>query len=302
MRGFSLAWTLVVAAAAPAQDNVRHGMVDNDGVQLHYAAAGAGPLVVMLHGFPDFWWSWRHQMPALAEDHQVVALDLRGYNRSDKPPGVAAYRMPVLLSDVDAVIDHFDCERAILVGHDWGGAIAWQYAMWRPQRVAKLIVCNLPHPEGLMRELRDNPQQRENSAYAHEFQAEDAHERLTAEGLAAQVAGPKERPRYVEAFRRSDRRAMLAYYKANFPVAQPAESNPPPVRRDTADQGLPRVQCPVLLIHGLEDQALLASGLNDTWEWIDADLTIVTVPGAGHFVHHDAHDLVTRTMRAWLHR
>ena len=112
-------------------DRVEHGFADNDGVKIHYASLGEGPLVVMIHGFPDFWYTWRDQMHALSGDFQVVAIDTRGYNKSDKPKGVEQYAMPHLLADVEAVIDHLGAERATIVGHDWGGIISWQFAMRR---------------------------------------------------------------------------------------------------------------------------------------------------------------------------
>lgn len=300
--------SLTLASPALAQssdifDRVTHGYVDNDGVRLHYATLGEGPLVVMLHGFPDFWYTWHHQMLALAEQYRVVAFDLRGYNLSDKPSGVENYTFGPLLRDVAAVIDHFGEERAILVGNDWGGAISWVFAMNFPHRVERLIICNIPHPNGLAREFQRNEAQQQNSQYAIDFQAEDAHTRLTPAGLAATAArpgDPVEYQYYLTAMENSDIEAMLNYYKASFinrrgnaSNASPSAGPPPPS---------PQVQAPTLVIHGLADQTLLASGLNDTWEWIDAELTIITLPGAGHFVQREAPERVTRAMQAWLAR
>ena len=101
---------------------MKHGFANSNGVKIHYATLGKGPLVVMIHGFPDYWYTWRHQMEALAEDHQVVAIDMRGYNKSDKPKGVEQYDMKLLIGDVLAVVKHFKQEKATIVGHDWGGA------------------------------------------------------------------------------------------------------------------------------------------------------------------------------------
>ncbi|MEZ4621878.1 MAG: alpha/beta hydrolase [Caldilineaceae bacterium] len=162
-------------------DQVQDGYVDNDGVTIHYVTMGRGPLMVLIHGFPEFWYSWRHQMPVLAQQFQVVAVDLRGYNVSDKPVGVEQYKMRHLVSDIVAVIAQFGADQAVIVGHDWGGMVAWALAMFRPDLVARLIVCNLPHPNGLARELAHNPQQQANSQYARDFQADGAHERLTVE-------------------------------------------------------------------------------------------------------------------------
>jgi epoxide hydrolase 4 len=280
------------ASLLPIETQVAHGFATNNGVRIHYASLGKGPLMVMIHGFPDYWLTWRHQMQALAENYRVVAIDQRGYNLSDKPAGVENYDMRLLVEDVAAVIQACGGNKAIIVGHDWGGAVAWTFAMARPEMTEKLVVLNLPHPRGLMRELAHNPEQQKNSAYAREFQREGAHTNLTAEGLASWVADPQARTRYVEAFRKSDFQAMLNYYKRNYPRE--------PYREDTSP--LMKIQCPVLLIHGLKDRYLLATALNDNWSFAQRDLTLVTIPDADHFVQQDAAELVSRTIKSWLSR
>ena len=276
--------------AADLHERVKHGFADSNGVKIHYATLGKGPLVVMIHGFPDYWYTWRHQMEALVEDHQVVAIDMRGYNKSDKPKGVEQYDMKLLIGDVLAVVIHFKREKATIVGHDWGGAVAWGVAMAAPEVCDKLIILNLPHMRGLARELANNPQQQKNSAYARAFQLPGAHLILTAKGLSSWVKDPKARARYVEAFKRSDFEAMLNYYKQNYPRKPYKEDKSPVVP----------VKMPVLMFHGLNDTALLPGALNDTWKWLEKDLTLVTIPGAGHFVQQDAANQVSRTMKMWL--
>ncbi len=281
-------------------DRVTHGTaVSEGGVKIHYASLGKGPLVVMIHGFPDFWYSWRHQMAALAETHQVVAIDQRGYNLSDKPKGVEHYDMRLLVGDVAAVIRHLGRERATIAGHDWGGIVAWQFAMNLPQMTENLVILNLPHPQGLSRELRINAEQIKNSAYARNFQDKMPDDptvffgrSMTAENLAGWVRDPAARKHYVEAFKRSDFEAMLNYYKRNYPRQSGADAPPAPE--------MPKVQAPVLMFHGLRDTALHSDGLSGTWNWVAKDLTLVTAPEAGHFVQQDAADLVTTTMKWWL--
>jgi pimeloyl-ACP methyl ester carboxylesterase len=233
-------------------------------------------------------------MEGLADKFQVVAIDQRGYNKSDKPAGVASYAAPLLVADVIAVIKHLGKDKAIVLGHDWGGVVAWSLAMEAPQLVEKLVILNLPHPRGMLRELATNPDQQKNSAYARRFQAEGAEKTLTAEGLAGWVKDPAAKPKYVEAFSRSDFAAMLSYYKANYPRE--------PYVDDGAARFPKKVQCPVLAIHGLKDTALLGSGLNGNWDFVDADYTLLTIPSAGHFVQQDAPELVTKTIRNWLLR
>ena len=113
--------------------------IETNGINLHYVTQGVGPLMLMLHGFPEFWYSWRHQIPELAFDYKVVALDLRGYNESDKPIEQKSYAIAELIKDVEGVIKGLGYESCVLVGHDWGGAIAWNFAYAYPEMVDKLI-------------------------------------------------------------------------------------------------------------------------------------------------------------------
>jgi pimeloyl-ACP methyl ester carboxylesterase len=238
-------------------------------------------------------------MAALSKNFQVVAIDQRGYNLSDQPKGVENYDMRLLVGDVAAVIKHLKADRATVVGHDWGGVVAWQTALAVPQMVERLIILNLPHPNGLLRELRSNPEQIKNSEYARTFQQKPPTDPtvffgmpMTPQTLSGWVTDPAARARYVEAFGKSDFAGMLNYYKRNYPRAFGADLPPSPEP--------PKIKMPVLMFHGLNDQALHADGLSGTWQWLEKDLTLVTVPGAGHFVQQDAADLVTSTMQWWL--
>ena len=271
---------------------VTHKYAENNGVRIHYASLGEGPLIVMVHGFPDFWYTWRNQMVALAPHYQVVALDLRGYNLSDKPQGGKNYAMRHLLGDIRAVIHHLGRDKATIVGHDFGGAISWQFATYFRALTERLIILNIPHPRGLSHELAHNQQQLEHSAYARDFQQEEAHKQLTAESLSSHVKDPIAQAYYIEALQRSDFEAMLHYYKQNYP-RPPYEDDVSPVTK---------IQAPVLQIHGLQDPYLLPGGLNNTWEWLENDWTLLTIPHAGHWVQHDAADLVNQTILSWLTR
>jgi epoxide hydrolase 4 len=292
--------SMAQAQAKDVFDRVTHGQaVSEAGVKIHYATLGKGPLLVMIHGFPDFWYTWRHQMEALSTDFQVVAIDQRGYNLSDQPPGVENYDMKLLVADVAAVIRHLKQEKATIVGHDWGGMVAWQFAMNMPQMTENLIILNLPHPSGLLRELKSNPEQIKNSEYARTFQRSTPKDptvffgrAMTPENLSGWVRDPEARKHYVEAFKLSNFDAMLNYYKRNYPSGS-GESMP------TAPE-FPKVKAPVLMFHGLNDAALNKDALSGTWNWVEKDLTIVTVPGAGHFVQQDAAEFVSTTMKAWL--
>lgn len=264
----------------------------NGDVKIHYVAGGEGPLVVMIHGFPDYSGSWAKLMPALSDGYRVAAMDTRGYNLSDKPAGQDAYAMPNLVGDVAAIIKAEGRDKAIVIGHDWGAAIAWQFAFARPEMLDKLVILSVPHPTTFAKEMASNPQQQANSAYARNFQQEGSETRLTAEGLAGWVQDPEAKPKYVEAFKRSSFAAMMNYYRMNYPRTTSPQSAaaPPP----------PPLNVPLLVIHGMKDTALLASGHSGTWDYVTKDTTILMVPDAGHFVQHDAAPLVNRTIRDWL--
>ncbi len=228
----------------------------------------------------------------------MVAIDQRGYNLSDQPEGVENYDMRLLVSDV-AVVRHLGEEKAVIVGHDWGGMVAWNVAFYMPKIVDKLIILNLPHPNGVAQAMQSNPNVLAGTTYAKVFRESSPDDPevffgmpMNAQTLSSWVTDEEAREKYIEAFQRSDFAAMLNYYKRNYPDiwSETAESRP------TA----PNVNVPTLMFHGLDDTALHSDGLNNTWDWVDKDLTLVTVPGAGHFVQQDAAELVTSTMRSWL--
>ncbi len=256
----------------------------------------------MIHGFPDYWYTWRNQMEVLSKNYHVVAIDQRGYNKSDKPVGVENYTMKELVGDVAAVIHNFKEEKAIIVGHDWGGAVAWQFALHFPEMTDKLIILNITHPNGMLRELANNPSQQESSSYARkliEGSSEDPTlifgKPMTAENLAFWVTDSLARKKYISAFKRSSFEAMLNYYKANYTREPYMEA-----WKKALKNPLPKLKMALLIFHGLEDTAINANGLNNTWEWVEKDMTLVTVPGSSHFIQQDASKFVSITMNSWL--
>jgi pimeloyl-ACP methyl ester carboxylesterase len=280
--------TGTATAAKPAvalEDKFASGA---DGVKIHYVASGKGPLVVLIHGFPDFSGSWNLLIPKLNDAYRVVAIDTRGYNLSGQPEGVANYAMPKLVEDVRAVIKAEGYSKATVIGHDWGAAQAWNYAFAHPETLERLVILSVPHPANMGRQLKAAP---ENSNYARNFQKEGSEKNLTAEGLAGWVKDPEMKPKYVEAFKRSSFAGMMNYYRANYPSA-PDPNAPAPT--------FPKIEVPVLVIHGMKDTALLSMGHNDTWDQVGKDTTMLMVPTAGHFVQHDAADIVNAEIRSWL--
>ena len=272
-------------------DGLEHKYVDNQGVKIHYVKSGKGPLVVFVHGFPDYWYSWRHQIQGLQDESTVVALDTRGYNLSDKPQAEEQYDMALLVSDVLAVIKSEGASKATLVGHDWGGAICWSTAMAHPQIVEQLVIVNLPHMSCLVRELMaEDSKQHKASQYARTFQEKESHKFLNATILSSIVPTQTEQDRilYKEAFEKSSINGLMNYYRRNYP------------REPYQIPQVPKIQMPVLQFHGLADKALLAPALNGTWEHLAKDWTLVTLPGVDHWAHVQQAEKVTQTMRWWL--
>lgn len=289
----SLLLLIVTSSQAEELDGkkLEDKFVKNGNVKIHYVATGEGPLVVFIHGFPDYWYTWRHQISALMGSYRVVAMDTRGYNLSGQPESQEEYDMSLLVSDVKAIIDQEARKEAIIVGHDWGGAIAWNFAMSHPEVTKNLIIVNLPHPHGISRELANNKEQYANSEYARNFQKPDSHKFINVEELARFVGrDEKTTQKYLEAFQKSSVLGMMNYYRQNYP--KPPYAN--------VDMNLPSIKVPVLQFHGLKDTALHRNGLNGTWDWVSKDYTLVAIPDAGHWSHVDKPELVSKTMKFWL--
>jgi pimeloyl-ACP methyl ester carboxylesterase len=269
-----------------------------NGVRLHYVEAGSGPLVVLLHGFPEFWYSWRHQIVALAEEgFRVLAPDLRGYNLSDKPPGVPAYRLEVLLEDVAGLIRHVGAATASVAGHDWGGVLAWHLPVFYPGLVDKLIILNAPHPAAYRRELR-SWKQLLKSWYVFLFQMPGVPEELIRAGdfdligrmlrrgtVHANAFTSEDIQRYKQALARPGAlTAALNYYRAGLRGLMHPDG------RDTVP-----VAVPTLLLWG-EHDPYLSSGLTERLgPWVP-DLRVVRLPDASHWVQNDVPDRVNRLM------
>ena len=274
-------------------DEARDGYAYNGDVRIHYTAMGSGPLMLFIHGFPDIWYTWRQQMEAFSGDYHTVAMDLRGYNLSDAPEGVENYFYDNLVGDVLAVIHEVGDEQAIIVAHDWGAAIAWRLATLHPDVVQRLVILSVPHPGGLSREVQ---RRGAGLSYADRFIAEGAEANFPPEWLSGWVTDPEVREVYLQTFRRSDIRAMLNYYRANFRSA--SEPGDAAASRNTIDW-VP-VRSPVLVIFGEADPYLPVNGLNGTWDYVDNDLRLDIIQNAGHFIQQEAPDRVTRSIRSWL--
>jgi epoxide hydrolase 4 len=282
-------------------DPWRHGHVEANGIRFHYVEAGEGPLLLLLHGFPEFWYSWRHQIGPLAERFRVVAPDLRGYNETDKPR--LGYDVGTLVADTVALGAAFGEGSFRLAGHDWGGAIAWATAARRPDVVERLVILNAPHPTAMARALRTNRAQLRRSWYMFFFQLPFVPEWFLARKNYAAVARSllgnfvhhdRLTSEDVERFKRAmaapgTATAAINYYRAAF---RDALANGRRVREV-------RVEVPTLVIWGERDAFLgreLTVGLE---RWVP-DLRVEYLPDSGHWVQQDEPEIVTRLMLDFL--
>ena len=264
------------------------GFVEVDeGVRLHYVESGSGPLVVLLHGHPEFWYSWRHQIPALVRaGHRVVAVDMRGYNTSDKPKGIDAYLLPTLARDIERLIRGLGAERAVVVGHDWGGGVAWELAAHHPEVVERLVAINSPHPERFLSGLRSVGQLRK-SWYMAAYQLPTLPEAwfrsrdfsILREALR-DGAGPNsftsaDIERYVDAASRPGAlTAQINYYRA-LPRLMLREPN-----------RTRKIDVPVLVVWGDRDRYMSVE-MAEPDRALVPNLRVERLPDASHWPHLD---------------
>lgn len=279
-----------------------HHFATINGVRFHYVEAGSGPPVLFLHGFPEFWFSWQHQIPALAAaGFRAIAPDLRGYNQTGKPPGVDAYDLEKLTGDVAGLVRHLGYERAVIVGHDWGGGVAWHTAVTRPDVVERLVILNAPHPALFFRELRTWPQLRK-SWYMFFFQLPLLPELwIGRDDFAVLEAMMRSDPRRPGTFSDEDIRlyraalarpgaltAAINYYRAAF------RRNP-----FKATRRMRPLAMPTLVIWGEEDRYLGLPLLDGLERWVQ-QLRVERLPGVSHWVQNEAPERVNELLLDFL--
>ncbi|WP_293128126.1 alpha/beta hydrolase [Microcoleus sp. bin38.metabat.b11b12b14.051] len=277
----------------------KHEFITTNNIKLHYVTQGSGPLMLMLHGFPEFWYSWRHQIPEFASDYQVVAVDLRGYNDSDKPKDKSAYVMAEFVQDVKGVIQGLGYESCVLVSHDWGGAIAWSFAYAYPEMVDKLIVMNIPHPAKFAEGLRTR-QQLLKSWYIFLFQLPFLPEFLiklgdyraidrALRGMAVDKSTftPFDIQAYKDAAAKPGALTATINYYRN-------------IARGFVDRPHWDVlEVPTLMIWGENDRALGKELTYDTADYV-RHFQIQYIPNCSHWVQQEKPQLVNRYMRDFL--
>ncbi len=283
-----------------------HRDINANGIRLHIAEAGSGPLVLLLHGFPEFWWSWHHQLEALAAaGYRVVAPDLRGYGASDKPP--RGYDAPTLSADLAGLVRALGEREAVFVGHDWGGHLAWSVAALHPSVVRRLVVLSIAHPLRMQEAMLRDRRQRRASRYIMRFQLPWAPERWIVDNDAANIAGllhswggpgfpdPQTEQRCREAMQilYVPNRA-LEYYRWAVRSLRRTDG-----RRYRQAMTAP-ITAATLQIHGGLDPCVLPSTAEGSRRFVSGEYEWLQLDGVGHFPHQEVPDLVTKELLRWL--
>jgi epoxide hydrolase 4 len=296
----------------PADTGLEHHHADVGEISIHYVSAGQGEPILFMHGFPQFWFLWRHQLADLSRDHHCVAPDMRGFNLSDKPADTKAYRMRHLLGDVHGLLDHLGWERFTLVGHDWGGIVSWAFALKNPELLERFVILDSPPPFTWSRDLRESAAQREAVSYMVPLsEPSPGPERMLAaedfeflfsmlEGIGGGNAtlSDEERVAYREAW--SQPGALTGgvnYYRAAAMGEQVAAGGVPEEyeRKITAR----RLDVPTLVIWGEEDPALLLHLTEGLEQWVP-NLRLEKLPGTGHWVPYERPDEVNGLIRGFI--
>ncbi|HML18100.1 MAG TPA: alpha/beta hydrolase [Bryobacteraceae bacterium] len=300
---------------------MQHHFAEVNGIRMHYVTAGdlskASRLILFAHGFPEFWYEWRRQLDEFGRDHLAVAPDLRGYNLTSKPEALEEYRMKYLIGDLRALAEHLGSRQVkppgqfTLVAHDWGGAVAWAFAIAHPELLEKLIIINAPHPGVFARLLHSNPDQQSASQYMRMFSTREAEEILSRNhyqaldevllkpGLERGYFDEADRQAYLDAW--SQPGALtggLNYYRAAR-LMPPPPGTPLPETPLELDIASLTIHVPVLVIWGERDRALLTANLDGLDQFVPR-LTIRRIPDADHWVVHQKPELVNRYIREFL--
>ncbi len=311
----------VAPGAGEGKSGWAHRYADLGSVRIHYVEAGQGPLVIMLHGFPEAWFSYKHQIPALAAaGFHAVAPDMRGYNLSGKPRGVASYRVSLLARDVADLVRACGAERAVVVGHDWGAVVAWNFAMRYPEMLERLVILNVPHPALMLHGLRTMPKQILKSWYIFFFQLPWLPEKLfAARNFAALRRVLRQEPVRPGAFSEADIACYIAaleqpgaltaginYYRALVRSMFGVRGLRPGKSEDQAAAGarMPRrierrIEAPVLVIWGEHDR-YLSRELAVPPPGLVPNCRVEMLPDASHWVQNDRPEKVNELLLDFL--
>lgn len=284
-------------------DEITHEFIEVNGIKLHIAKQGSGEkLVVLLHGWPEFWYTWRYQIPVLAEKFTVVAPDLRGFNISDKPNGVENYASHIVASDIAELVTKLGFKKAYIVGHDWGGAVAWAFSALYPELTEKLVVLNCPHPKEMMKAFKNNPSQLLRSWYMIMHQIPFLPELLYKYTLPLFfqqfVRGwmynkenftDEDINQFVQAFKHPGAlTGSINYYRAMLRV------------KPKSGIFKNKTQCPTLLIWGEGDKALGKELTYNTQHYINSSYQVKYIPRCSHWTQNDCPEEVNEYLMEFL--
>jgi pimeloyl-ACP methyl ester carboxylesterase len=288
----------------------KHEYAEVNGQRLHYVTAGKGRLIMFIHGFPEFWYEWKTQLAEFGRDYQAVAPDMRGYNLSSKPAAVEQYQVKYLVEDLRALAEKLGQKKFILVAHDWGGAVAWAFAIAHPDYLEKLVIINAPHPGVFQRELRDNPAQQKASQYMLMFRSPQAEQILSANNYAALVQAVLGEGLKTGVFTEGDKLAYLEawsqpgaltgglnYYRAAG-VGPPTAADKEVTNFASGLSSL-EVKVPTLVVWGEKDTALLIGNLEGLDKFVP-NLTIKRIADGTHWVTHEQPALINEYIREFL--
>ncbi|MEH6546844.1 MAG: alpha/beta hydrolase [Sneathiella sp.] len=291
--------------------DINHNTVKIGDINIHYVESGAEhqDLVLMLHGFPEFWYTWRKQLPVVGESYHAVAPDMRGYNLSDKPDGIKSYRINHLMADMFGLAETLGYEKFYLVAHDWGAGVAWAMAIAHPERIKGLIILNGPHPYIFSELLSKNDTQIAQSQYMAYFRNEGIEDEMLANGcewllkwtfethLASGQMTEDDKHAYQEAWTRPNAlKSMLNYYRASPLTPATAENKGKGFGLNPDDFG---VKVPTLVMWGEKDHALVPENL-DGLDALVPDLQIIRLPNVTHWVTQEAPDIVSKEILSFV--
>ncbi|NNE06354.1 MAG: alpha/beta hydrolase [Xanthomonadales bacterium] len=277
----------------PTGVDLEHVWYQNDGLTLHAVSTGKGPLLVLLHGFPEFWYCWRHQLAPLAQHYRVVAADLRGFNSSESPGSDDAYAMPRVARDVLALIRALNEQQAIIIAHDWGGYVAWHAALLGPQVIQGLITLSVPNPNAMGQALLRNADQRAASAYVKTLANKHAHTSLNLGQMLEHLPlDAHDRRLYLQAYARSGLEGPLGYYRMSTASTDRLQLDlPAPIR------------CPVLAIHGSDDPYVTPDSYIKNEGMTAGDYRFELINEAGHFLPREqaasVNPMILDQLRSW---
>lgn len=283
----------------------------DNGIRLHYASAGqqGQPLILFVHGFPEFWYEWAAQLPEFGRDYFAVAPDLRGFNLSDMPADLSAYRAKHIVDDLRLLIQHLGYQKAIVVAHDWGGAVSWNMAIALPATIEKLIIINSPHPYLFMQALANDPAQKAASEYMNWLRATDSEIALAKDDFAlmdgffngmgqaqAKWFDQATRGRYHDCWRKG-LSGGVNYYRAS-PLHPPTAENQGPLQLHLNPDDF-KVNVPTRIIWGENDKALPKTLLNGIEDFV-TDVRIERIAEGSHWIIHEQPERINQLIRQFL--